>query len=78
MLVRAIVLAIAVWIVSRFVLDGNPLAWPLAIFSAMALQSGASLLQSRDDLRINAVIVFVAIAMAMIWMALPRQEPADA
>jgi len=44
----------------------------------MTLQSGASLLQTRTDLRIHAAVLFAIALAALVWAALPRQETADA
>ena len=63
-------LAVVAWVIARFVLDGNPLAWPLAAFTISLLESAASMAQNhRADLQVQAWIVF-AIAMAtLIWTA---------
>jgi membrane protease YdiL (CAAX protease family) len=70
MLGGAFILAVLVWVVARYVLDGNPLAWPLFIFVGFVLQTASVLLQNhRPDLTANAValIVFALLAMAWAW-----------
>jgi len=78
MIVRAIALALTTWAVARFVLNGNALAWPAAIFTAFALQAASALTQSRADLRVNAIVVLVAVIALLMWLAAPRWAPADA
>jgi len=66
MLFEAALLAGIAWVIARYVLDGNPLAWPLAIFSAVCLQGTALLLsQHRTELLLHgaALVAFVVIAM---------------
>jgi hypothetical protein len=58
-----------VWLIARFVLDANPLAWPLAMFLTAILQTAAMLMHNhRPDLFANgvALLVFAAIALAFV------------
>lgn len=68
MIARAIVTAVLIWLIAKYVLDGNPLAWPLTFFLALTLSSAASLLRNqRTDLLMNgAVLIAIAIA-ALLW-----------
>ena len=68
MIVRSIVVALTTWAVARFVLNGNALAWPAAIFTAFALQSAAELVQSRADLRMHAIVIASVVAAALAWL----------
>jgi membrane protease YdiL (CAAX protease family) len=73
MLLRAIIVALLVWVVARYVLDGNPLAWPLAAFVSSLLQTAGVLLQNhRPDLIGNGVAMLVFAAAAIAWIAAPR------
>lgn len=69
MLLRAAIVAGVTWIVARYVLDANPLAWPLAIFLTLTLQTAAMLAQNhRPDLLANAIgLVAIALA-ALAWI----------
>lgn len=78
MLVRSLVLALTTWAIARFVLQRNALAWPAAIFTAMALQSAAELLQNRSDLQMNSIVVLVVTIVTLLWLALPKMKTADA
>jgi hypothetical protein len=65
--------AATAWLVARYILDGNPLAWPLTAFVASLLQSGRLLAQNaRGDLRLHAVVAIIAACAALVWAALPR------
>jgi hypothetical protein len=77
MLVRALALSVAAWLVARYVLDGNPLAWPLTIFAAVTLEVASVLLQNhRPDLIANGVALIAVALLAVAWMALPRSANA--
>lgn len=70
MFVRAAAVALVCWTIGRYVLGANPLAWPLAIFTAATLQTAAVLLQNhRPDLTANAIalLVFTVAALAWAW-----------
>ncbi|HEX6642439.1 MAG TPA: hypothetical protein VF215_15075, partial [Thermoanaerobaculia bacterium] len=73
MFARALVVALLVWLVARYVLNGNPLAWPLAVFTASLLQVIALLLRNdRPDLIGNAIALAVFAVTALAWAAAPR------
>ena len=77
MFVRAIAVALLVWIVARYVLNANPLAWPLTIVVATLLQSAGVLLQNhRADLLANGIALVAFALFAIVWSASAR--PADA
>ena len=68
MLVRAAAVALLSWIIARYVLGANPLAWPLAIFTAATLQTAAILLQHhRTDLTANAAVLLAVTVAALAW-----------
>jgi membrane protease YdiL (CAAX protease family) len=73
----ALIMAAVLWFVGRRVLDGNPLAWPLAVFILTLLQAAAALAQNtRPDLRIHAGILAAIAVIAIIWVSAPA--PAEA
>ncbi|HEV7768984.1 MAG TPA: CPBP family intramembrane glutamic endopeptidase [Thermoanaerobaculia bacterium] len=73
MLARAIASALLVWVVAKYVLDGNPLAWPLAVFVSLLVQTAAALLQNhRPDLIGNSIALIVFAVAAVVWAATPR------
>jgi membrane protease YdiL (CAAX protease family) len=75
MFARALVMALLVWVVARYVLNGNPLAWPLAVFIASLLQVAALLLQNhRPDLIGNAIALIAFAIAALAWAAAPRSH----
>jgi membrane protease YdiL (CAAX protease family) len=68
MLVHALALAVVVWLIARYVLNGNPLAWPLAVFTGLTLQSAVTLLQNdRPDLLANGLALVAAAISALVW-----------
>ena len=68
MLTGAAVLAVLAWVIARYVLDGNPLAWPLFVFIGSLLQTASTLLQNhRPDLTANAIALCVFALMAAVW-----------
>jgi len=72
MLARALALAAAAWLVARYVLAANPLAWPLTLFVAMTLQAAAMLLQNhRPDLLANGVALIAIAIAAVVWLVIP-------
>ena len=76
MIVHSIVLAFTAWTVARFILGSNALAWPAAIFTAMALGSAAMLAQNdRSDLQMNAMVVIVVTAATLLWLSLAGGAP---
>ena len=79
MIAQAAAVALTTWIAARFILNGNVLAWPLTIFTALALQSAAGLAQnSRADLRMHTIVILVAVAAALIAVAAPRLKETHA
>ena len=77
MLIRSLLVATLAWLVARYVLDANPLAWPLTIFVAVALQSAGVLLQNhRADLIANGVALIAFAVLAIAWAALRRSADA--
>lgn len=73
MLAGAAGIALLAWLLARYVLGGNPLAWPLAVFTAVSLNTAAALLQnSRPDLIANGLALIAAILAALAWAAWPR------
>ncbi|HYC63050.1 MAG TPA: CPBP family intramembrane glutamic endopeptidase [Thermoanaerobaculia bacterium] len=75
MLLRALVIALLAWVVARYVLDGNPLAWPLAVFIGSMVQTAAALLQNgRPDLLGNGIAMIVFALATLAWFAFsPRR-----
>lgn len=68
MLVRALVMAVLIWVLARWVLGKNPLAWPLFVFLVLVLKTASVLLQhTRPDLQANAVAVIIFAIAAAIW-----------
>ncbi|HJQ38126.1 MAG TPA: hypothetical protein VKB93_13395, partial [Thermoanaerobaculia bacterium] len=80
MLIESLLVALLVWLVARFLLDGNPLAWPLAVFLGIVLETAAVLLaQHRSDLTAHAIALAVFAAAALVWSAVSwpnRSQPA--
>jgi hypothetical protein len=71
MLIAAIVVALVTWVIGRYILDGNPLAWPLAVFLALTAQSAATLMTNqRFDLIAHAVALFVFGALAIFLVVI--------
>lgn len=76
MFARALAVALLAWVIARYVLNGNPLAWPLTIFLSSLLQTAAVLLQNhRPDLIGNGIALIVFAIAAMLWVAAPRHTP---
>ncbi len=70
MLIRSLLFAGLVWLLARYVLGANPLAWPLTIFAAAALQGAGVLLQNqRTDLIANGVALIALVLLALLWSA---------
>lgn len=73
MFARALAVALLAWAIARYVLNGNPLAWPLTIFLSSLLQTAAVLLQNhRPDLIGNGIALIVFAIAAVAWVAAPR------
>ncbi len=79
MLVTSAATAILAFVVIRYVLGANLLAYPLTIAVALLLADGADLLQNHSpDLTMNGIAeVIVAIAL-LVWAAAPHQSTAAA
>ena len=72
MLVDALSMALAVWLVARYVLRDNLLAYPLAAALLILLQSGGAMLSNhRTDLTANAVATLGAATALLLWVVLP-------
>lgn len=72
MLARSIAIAATLWLIANFVLDGNVLAWPIAIVIAGLLPSALFLMQNhRLDLRVNGLIELAVVAALMSAVAAP-------
>ncbi len=68
MLAGALVYAVVIWIVGRYVLNGNPLAWPLFVFFMLVMDMAEALLRNhRPDLMANAIAAIVFALMAAVW-----------
>jgi hypothetical protein len=77
MLIRSAVLALLTWAIARFVLSRNVLAWPLAVFITVLLNGIDSMISNdRADLRVNAIVVGIAVIAALVWIVVPRREHA--
>jgi len=77
MLAHAAAFAVVAWLVARYVLDANPLAWPLAVFLASTLQTAALLLQNhRPDLIANGLAMIAFALLALAWLAAQRRVDA--
>jgi membrane protease YdiL (CAAX protease family) len=72
--VSAAALAIAAWLLARHVLGTNPLAWPLALFSAIALQAALGMLDNhRNDLIVNGWALIAVVVAILAWLAMPSR-----
>ncbi|HEX3109176.1 MAG TPA: CPBP family intramembrane glutamic endopeptidase, partial [Thermoanaerobaculia bacterium] len=78
MLFRAAALAVLTWAIARYVLDGNVLAWPFAVFMAILLNGIDSMAQHRLDLHINVLVLAIVLVAAIVWLAFPRREETHA
>jgi hypothetical protein len=78
MLVSAALTALLAFVVIRYVLGANLLAYPLTIAMAILLGNGADLLEShRADLTINGIAVIAVAVALMIWAASARESAAE-
>ena len=72
MLASAAVTVALAFIVIRYILGTNLLAYPLTIAVALLLGNGADLLQNhRPDLTVNGVVEIVIAIALLIWAAAP-------
>jgi hypothetical protein len=68
MLATALALAVVIWLIARYVLGPNPLAWPLAIFTGATLNAASVLLANhRTDLLINGIAMLLLVVAALAW-----------
>ncbi len=75
LLLRALVTALVVWILARFVLNGNPLAWPLAVFLGSTTQTAAMLLRNhRPDLLANGIALIAIAVIVVVYCAIASKE----
>jgi hypothetical protein len=69
--VNAAVVTLAAWLIARYVLGDNPLAWPLALFTAVALQSAFAMLGNhRADLAVNGWAVVGVVVVVLTFFAM--------
>ncbi|HEX9160200.1 MAG TPA: CPBP family intramembrane glutamic endopeptidase [Thermoanaerobaculia bacterium] len=69
-LISSAALAVLAWVIARYVLDANPLAWLLAAFTTSILEAGAGMVQNhRIDLQVQAGVLFAVAAATLIWAA---------
>ncbi|HEV7570173.1 MAG TPA: CPBP family glutamic-type intramembrane protease [Thermoanaerobaculia bacterium] len=79
MLASAAVVAALAFIVIRYILGTNLLAYPLTIAVALLLGNGADLLQNhRQDLTINGIVEIVIAIGLLLWAAIARESAAAA
>jgi membrane protease YdiL (CAAX protease family) len=79
MLVTAAATALLAFIVVRYILGANMLAYPLTIAVSMLVGNGADLLQNhRADLRLNGIVEIVVAVALLIWAASPNMSREDA
>ena len=75
MLASSIAGALVAWIVIRYVLGGNVMAWPLAVMLLVLLRNAATLAQNhRIDLQANALALAVTALLLVVWVSWPRQS----
>ncbi|HET8797993.1 MAG TPA: hypothetical protein VFO89_09900, partial [Thermoanaerobaculia bacterium] len=75
MLVRTLAAALVVWLIARYVLDANPLAWPATIFLALTLSAAATFLQhTRPDLIANGIALMAIAAGVVVWLLAGGEE----
>jgi membrane protease YdiL (CAAX protease family) len=78
MLVTAAATALLAFIVVRYILGANLLAYPLTIAVSMLAGNGADLLQNhRPDLRFNGIVEIVVAVGLLIWAAAPNQSTTE-
>lgn len=76
-IVHAAATAAVVWLLARYLLGANPLAWPAAIFTLSLVQHAGLLLGNhRSDLTIQAIAELGIAAAALFWLAIPRSARA--
>src|SRR3954451_8024878 len=71
---RAAALAVTLWLIARYILADNPIAWPLSIVIAFTAQSAFDMLgNTRADLQTNGAALLIALALLLVFIASPRQ-----
>ncbi|MEA2328901.1 MAG: hypothetical protein QOE68_3860 [Thermoanaerobaculia bacterium] len=79
MLASAAITAALAFLVIRYVLGANLLAYPLTIATALLLGNGADLLQNhRPDLTVNGIAEIVVAVALLLWAAMPRESGVEA
>jgi hypothetical protein len=78
MIVTTALLTAVVWVIARFVLGTNLLAWPAAVCVTSLLQSAGALLQNhRQDLLLHGIVLLALAATVIMWLAAtPRRASA--
>ena len=78
MIARALIGALVLVGVVRWILGTNALAYPVAIFVSTALRSALSMLgNGRGDLQTGGIVVVAAVAIALVWLVItPRTADA--
>lgn len=75
MLASAAATAALAWLLARYVLGGNPLAWPLTIFVAAVLSTASVLLRNeRADLLMNGWAMVAVVVGTLVWVAAPKHD----
>lgn len=75
MLARALIVALLMWLVAKYVLGENPLAWPLTFFLFSITQAAPVLLRNqRPDLTGNAIALLVFAFAILAWLAWSRER----
>jgi len=73
MLVSSALTALIAYLIVRYVLGTNLLAYPLTVATALLLAGGADLLQNhRSDLTMNGIVEIVVAVALLLWVATPR------
>jgi hypothetical protein len=72
MLLDAVTFAAVIWLVARYILRDNLLAWPLTAALLFLLQDAAGMLANqRPDLTANAAATLGAATALLLWVVLP-------
>lgn len=75
MLLRAVVMAALGWLVATRFLGRNPLAWPAAIFTGVAVQRALEMLHNhRADLQFHGMITLAATTALLAWLAVTAER----
>lgn len=78
MLLSAAVAAGLAFVIIRYVLGSNLLAYALTIAVALLLSNGTELLQNhRPDLAVNGIAEIVVAVALLLWAAVPRESAAE-